>query len=131
MGASENKAAVEAGYAAFGQGDIASVIAMNAPDAVWHNYSSTASPLQGEHKGLDGIAALFGLIGDNIEFTQFEIAPIAAEGDTVVAAGQQTYTVKRTGKTVSGPVVHVFTFGADGKVVRFEEWESNAEGAWT
>jgi hypothetical protein len=130
MGAAENKAALVAAYEAFGRGDIASVIAMNTPDAVWVNYSTEASPLSGEHKGLDGIGAFFGFIADTMEITQFEMAPVAAEGDTVVAIGQQVYKVKRTGKTVSGPVVHVFTFGPDGKVTRFEEWESNAHDAW-
>ena len=104
---------------------------MNAPDAVWVNYSTEASPFSGEHKGLDAIGAFFGLIGDNIEITEFDLAPIAAEGDVVVAGGHQAYTVKRTGKSVSGPVLHVFTFGPDGKVTRFEEWEANAHDAWT
>jgi ketosteroid isomerase-like protein len=131
MGASENKAAVVAAYEAFGRGDIASVIAMNAPDAVWVNNSSTRSPLNGEHKGVEAIGAFFGLIGDSIEISQFEMAPVAAEGDTVVATGQQVYKVKRTGKIVSGPVAHVFTFDPKGKVTRFEEWESNAHDAWT
>ena len=131
MGAAENKQAVAAAYEAFGRGDIAAVIAMNAPDAVWVNYSTEASPFSGEHKGLDGIGAFFGLIDGNIEILQFDLAPIAAEGDTVLAGGQQAYKVKRTGKTCSGPVLHVFTFGSDGKVTRFEEWESNAHSAWS
>jgi ketosteroid isomerase-like protein len=130
MGASENRAAVVAAYEAFGRGDVAAVIAMNAPDAVWVNYSTAASPLSGEHKGLDGIGALFGLMADNIEITELELAPIAAEGDVVVVEGHQTYTVKRTGKTVAGPVLHIFTFDSAGKVTRFEEWESNAADAW-
>ena len=130
MGAAENKAAVAAAYEAFGQGDVASVIAMNAPDATWVNYSTDASPLQGEFKGLDAIGAFFGVVGDSIEISEFDIAPIAAEGDIVVSHGHQTYTVKKTGKTVSGPVLHIFTFGPDGKVTRFEEWEHGTESAW-
>ena len=131
MGAAENKSAVAGAYEAFGRGDIESVLALNAPDAVWVNYSSEASPLNGEHKGVDAIGAFFGLIGDTIELTEFDVAPIAAEGDTVLASGHQTYTVKKTGKVVSGPVVHIFTFGPDGKVARFEEWEANAHAAWS
>jgi ketosteroid isomerase-like protein len=130
MGAAENKAAVVAAYEAFGKGDIASVIAMNAPDAVWVNNSTSASPFNGEHKGLDGIGAFFGLVNDAIDITQFELAPIAAEGDIVVAMGEQTYMVKRSGKVVSGSVIHVFTFGPDGKVVRWEEWEPDTRDAW-
>jgi ketosteroid isomerase-like protein len=130
MGARENKQAVLDAYEAFGRGDIEAIGAMNAPDAVWVCYTK-GSPLQGEYKGRDGIGAFFGKVGEHIEITQFEIAPIAAEGDTVVARGTQTYTAKKTGKTVSGPLVQVFTFGPDGKCTRFEEYETGTEGAWT
>jgi len=131
MTAAQNKAAVAAAYDAFAKGDVPTVIAMNAPDAVWVNYSTSASPFQGEHKGLDGIGEFFGLVGEHIEISQFELAPVAAEGDIVIARGQQTYTVKKTGKRVSGPVVHIFTFDAAGKVARFEEFETNTEDAWS
>jgi ketosteroid isomerase-like protein len=129
MGASENKAAVAAAYEAFGKGDIESVIGMNAPDSVWVVHTA-GSPLAGEYKGHDAIGGFFGLVGEHIEITRFELAPIAAEGDTVVAQGVQTDTAKKTGKTVSGPLVHIFTFGPDGKVTRFEEFETGAERAW-
>ena len=131
MGATENKAAVVAAYQAFGAGDVAAVIASNAPDAVWVNHSSAASALNGEFKGHDDIGNFFGLIGQHIEFSKFDMAPIAAEGDVVVAMGEQAYTVKSTGKTVAGPLIHIFTFGADGLVHRFEEFEANAHEAWS
>jgi len=129
MGASENKQAVADAYEAFGRGDIPAVIGMNAPDAVWVNHT-LGSPLGGEFKGQDEIGGFFGLVGEHIEITEFDVAPIAAEGDIVVAAGRQTYTAKKTGKKVSGPVVHIYTFGPDGKVTRFEEFETGAEGVW-
>jgi len=131
MSATENKATVIAAYEAFGRGDVVSVLATNAPNAVWINYSTPASPLNGEHKGLEAIGEFFNLIGSSMEIEQFDMTPIAADGDTVVATGNQRYRVKSTGKTVSGSVVHVFTFDADGKVVRFEEWESYVHDAWT
>jgi len=56
--------------------------------------------------------------------------PIAAEGDTVIARGHQRYTARRTGRTVDGPVLHIFSFGADGLVHRFEEWEADVGDAW-
>jgi len=129
MGAQENKQAVIDAYTAFGKGDIGAVIGMNAPDAVWVNYTG-GSPLQGEFKGIDAISSFMGAVGEHLEISEFDLAPVAAEGDTVVARGTQTYKVKTTGKTVSGPVLHVFTFGPDGKVTRFEEYETGTEGAF-
>ena len=58
MGVQENRAAVVEAYEAFGRGDVPSVVAMNAPDAVWVIHGSSAAPYNGEHKGLDGIGAL-------------------------------------------------------------------------
>ena len=131
MGPADNRAAVEAAYVAFGKGDIPSVIAMNAPDALWVIHTAATAPYQGEHKGIEGIGTLFGLLPDSIDITEFDMAPVAIDGDVVVAKGVQTYTVKKTGKTVSGSFLHLFTFGPDGKVARFEEWEpAESLDAW-
>lgn len=130
MGAAENKAAVVAAYEAFGQGNIPAVVDMNADDAVWTINTGPGSPLAGDHKGKDAIAALFGTIAESIEITKFDAAPVAAEGDVVVARGSQAYTVKATGKTVDGPILHFYTFGADGKLGRFEEYEIDVGDAF-
>ena len=130
MGTAENRAAVEEMYAAFGRGEIEGVINANAQDALWVIHSGGNSPLDGEHKGIDAIGKFFQTINDTIEIDRFDMAPIAADGDVVVATGEQQYTVKSTGKVVTGPLVHIYTFGADGKIARFEEFESNTEGAY-
>ena len=130
MGAAENKATVVAAYEAFGQGDIAAVIDTNADDAIWTINTGAGSPLAGEHKGKEAIAGLFGIIGESIEISKFDVAPVAADGDLVVARGYQAYTVKATGKTVDGPLVHFFTFDPAGKVTRFEEFEIGVDDAF-
>jgi uncharacterized protein len=130
MGAKRNRATVEAAYEAFGRGDIPAVIGVNSPDAVWTIHTSPKTPFGGEHKGHDGIGALFGIIGETIDMSVFNLQPVAAEGDFVIAYGEQAYTVKKTGKRVAGPLIHMFTFDSGGQVVRFEEWESNADAAW-
>lgn len=130
MGAAENKATVTAAYEAFGRGDIPAVIGVNAIDAVWVIHSSPNAPFGGEHKGHDALGAMFQTIGETVDITLFDMRVIAAEGDIVVATGEQSYTVKETGKSVAGPLAHVFTFNAEGKLAHFEEWESNADEAW-
>jgi len=130
MGAAENKAAVAAAYEAFGRGDVQAVIDMNADDAIWTINTGAGSPLAGDHKGKDAIAALFGTIGESIEISKFDAAPVAAEGDVVVARGHQGYTVKATGKTVDDPILHFYTFDAAGKCSRFEEFEIGVDDAF-
>ena len=131
MGANENRAATIAAYEAFGKGDIAAIIAMQAPDTLWEIHSSPASPLNGEHKGHDGVGAFFQTVGTALEFAKFDMAPIAADGDVVIATGDQDYTVKATGKRVVGRVAHIFRYNSDGQCVHFEEWESGTEGAYS
>jgi len=131
MGQAENKAAVAAAYAAFGQGDVAAVVGMNAPDAVWIVHAAAGAPFEDEYVGHDAIGKLFGLLVDSIEIAHFEIEPIAAEGDIVVARGEQTYRVKSTGKSDTVQLIHIFTFGPDGKVTRFEEFEFSLDSAWS
>lgn len=130
MGADENRATLVKAYEAFGAGDIETILGLQSADTVWDIHSSAESPLNGTHKGVDGVVAFFGLVGENLEFAKFEIAPVAAQGDTVVAVGEQDYTAKKTGKRVVGPLVHVCTFDADGKLAHLEEWESNVGDAF-
>ena len=130
MGTTENTATLVAAYEAFGRGDIPAIIAMNSTDTVWEIHSGPGSPLDGTFKGHDGLGEFFGLVGTVMEFAKFEMAPVAADGNMVIAMGEQEYTVKATGKTVTGPLVHVNTFDSDGKIIRFEEFESNVGDAW-
>lgn len=51
-----------------------------------------------------------------IEFHGFEPLLVAGDGDTVVATIALDATVKATGKWFQDFEVHVWTFGADGKV---------------
>ena len=62
-------------------------------------------------QGLRGYQRLFDLVADGTEIAKFEIQPIAAEGDTVVAKGVQTYRVKATGKSTTATLIHIFTLG--------------------
>ena len=130
MGAKENRATVAGAYEAFGRGDIPAVVGINAPDAVWVIHTGANAAFAGEHRGHSGIGAMFQTIGETVDISLFNMQPIAADGDVVVAYGEQSYTVKKTGKTVAGPLVHLFTFNAEGQLIRFEEWESNADEAW-
>ncbi len=50
----------------------------------------------------------FTKVGSLLEFARFEMAPIAAEGDTVVAVGDQEYTITATGTVVTGRLAHVY-----------------------
>jgi uncharacterized protein len=130
MGSDENRATLVKTYEAFGAGDIETILGLQAADTLWEVHSSKESPLNGAHKGIDAVAAFFGLVGTNMDFAKFEMTPIAAEGDVVVAVGEQDYTVKATGKRVAGPLVHVCTFDSEGKLAHFEEWESNVGDAF-
>jgi ketosteroid isomerase-like protein len=126
MGAAENKAIVGGTYEAFGRGDMDAIYAAFAEDAIWSNHSSAASPSHGQYQGKDALRQYFASTLDSMEITKFDLHTLVADGDHVVALLDQAFTVKSTGKSHEGPLVHVCEL-RDGKIVRVDEFEGDLE----
>ena len=122
-----NKALVAAAYEGFGRGDLGPIFSMLADDVVWTNHATSAAPFSGEYKGAAGVQQFFEAL-DAIEITHFDFHTLVAEGDIVVGLGDTAYTVKATGKSAAGPLVHVLRM-ENGKLVRFDEFE-HADDVW-
>jgi ketosteroid isomerase-like protein len=118
---------VQSLYAAFGRGDIATVLASLAPDARWSNPGpSEFGAYFGEKRGHEEILALFGFLGQNFEFTVFEPREFFAVEEKVVVLLRIEGRVPATGKQFEEDAVQVFTF-QDGAIVRFQDFQdSNA-----
>ncbi|HVF18985.1 MAG TPA: nuclear transport factor 2 family protein [Mycobacteriales bacterium] len=128
MPAAENKATVAAGYAGFGRGDLEPLLAALADNIVWTSYGDPAAPTAGEFRGRDGVNRYFEGVGA-IDITKFDVHTLIAEEDMVVALGNIDFTVKATGNTSSGPLVHVFGF-SNGLITTFDEFEHHQPGVW-
>ena len=121
MHESENIKIVQDMYAAFGRGDIHTLLTHVADDVAWHAVYGTGSnvPTSGVRHGKTAVADFFKLVGEHMKFSRFEAHDFAATGDKVVALGHYTATTPR-GKGFDSDFAMVFSLRG-GKVARFQE----------
>ena len=117
-----NEELVQQGYKAFGEGDMDTLRAMYAPDAV---HSATGNnPLSGEYKGVDDILGYYGKLFELSEGTFAAVlkSTKAVGDDTVVATHRDSG--KRGDKTLDQDETLTFTI-ADGKFTHLVEDHSD------
>jgi ketosteroid isomerase-like protein len=123
MGTEASRAVVRGTYEAFASGDLEALFAAFADDAVWVNHTPS-STFHGEHKGVDELRAMVERMGEVMDLTHFELKTLVADGDHVVAMAEQAFTLKSTGETHSGPVIH-FCQVHDDRITRVDEFEGD------
>ncbi len=117
---------VHEAYEAFGQGDVAGVLAVLADDVPWHTPGPPeVVPYAGSRTGHDQVAGYFESFGEAVEVTEFEPQEFLARDDYVVVLGRYAFKVKRTGSAVDMDWVHAFTL-KDGKITTFRGYEDSA-----
>jgi len=107
-------------YAAFGRGDVPAILATLADNVEWeYGQGPSDVPWLTPRSGRDAVGGFFEALGA-MEMHKF-VPKQMIEGDgVVVALIDIEFTVKATGKRVTEEdEIHVWRFGADGKVTRF------------
>ena len=109
------------GYAAFGEGDMATLAELIAEDAIWH--LGGRSSLSGDYEGREAIFGLFAQLGQGSEGTmKIDIHDVLANDDHVVvlthvtAGGSRGALDARTCDTShirDGQIVEFWSFGED------------------
>ena len=111
-------------YAAFGRGDIPTVLAGLAPDIHW--IEAEGGPYGGVSVGPQAVLEnVFMKLGG--EWEGYSAIPhefVNGEG-VVVALGEYSGTYKATGKSFRAPFAHVFKLES-GKVVSFQQYTDTA-----
>ena len=127
MSEAQNTKVVQDAYAAFGRGDIPTLLGYLTDDIHWQPVIGTAKhvPFSGERKGKAAVAEFFKQVSENEEFQLFEPREFVAQGDRVVAIGHYRGVTKSTRRTFDSPFVMVFTL-RDGKVATFREFTDSA-----
>ena len=110
-----NAEVVQQAYDAFGQGDVPAVLRLLTDDVEWTLQGPSVIPWAGTHHGHEGVKEFFSLLGETLEFEQFEPREYVAQGDTVVVLGQERSLVKPTGRGFEQEWAHVYTL-RDGKI---------------
>ena len=126
MGEAENTKVVQDAYAAFGRGDVQSILDRLDDGIVWQGVYGAASsvPMAGERRGKPAVAEFFKLVATHVNFTRFEPKEFIATGDKVVTLGN--YTAKTSAnKEFDSDFAMVFTM-RNGKVTTFQEFLNTA-----
>ena len=116
---------VRQGYEALGRGDIPAMLDLMSDDVEWTVQGPSVLPWSGTRRGREGVAEFFSLLGENLEFQQFEPREFVAQDDTVVALGYERSLIKPTGRTFEQEWAHVYTF-RDEKIARGRFFEDTA-----
>ena len=124
-----NIAHVQGLYAAFGRGDVASIVVGLTSDVDWQTVGRQKDfPTLGPRKGAAAVQEFFRLVAENEEFSDFTPREFYAAEDKVFVLGTYSLKIKKTGKPVASEWVHIFTL-RDGKVTRFREHTDTAQFA--
>ena len=124
-----NVALVKSVYAAFGKGDIATIVAAVTADIDWESVGRPSDvPTLGPRKGQAAVQEFFNIVGSSYTFSEFSPKEFYAVGDKVFVLGHYAMTVKKTGKVIESDWVHIFTF-AGAKVKMFREFLDTARAA--
>lgn len=110
-----NVARIKRGYAAFAQGDFATLNELFAEDLVWHEPGQHR--LAGDYRGRESVYGLFGKLAEATEGTfQLDLREVYADDEHGIASA--TISAVRDGQRVEVTGSNVFHL-RDGRVVEF------------
>jgi uncharacterized protein len=124
-----NVALVQSLYAAFGRGDIESIIAGLAADVAWDVTGRREDyPLCGRWQGAEQVRKFFAGVAELQESQEFSPKEFIAVDDRVFVLGHYSWTFRKTGRKIATDWIHVFTIRG-GAVVAFREFTDTAQFA--
>ena len=118
-------------YAAFGRGDIATILSYVADDVSWDNsqVASKACPWNGDFSGKTNLPGFFAAVGDNLDFGagKFDPHTFVESGNTVMVALRLESRLKKNGSTLKNDSIHHWTFNEKGLVKRYQHFNDTAQ----
>ena len=117
-----NADVVQRGYEAFGRGDIPALLDLLTDDVEWTLQGPSVIPFAGTRHGHEGVSEFFSVLGETLDFEQFEPREYVAQGDTVVVVGFERSLSRATGRTIEQEWAHVNTL-RNGKIAKFRAFE--------
>lgn len=119
----ENAALVRSLYAAFGRGDMQTLIGALRDDIEWvFPGPPKVIPFAGAHRGLEEVIQFFVTLSEALEFQEFEPQEFIAQGDKVVVMGTSRVRNKANDRAADNEWVAVITV-RDGRIARYQLYE--------
>lgn len=128
----ENVEKLQQMYAAFGRGDINSILDNVTDDVEWGvDTAATEVPWYRIHRGRGGVAEFFDALAGAVEFKKFEPTAFIPNGDEVIVTVDYDFQFRKNGKGSPMACMHRFRV-RDGKVSSFRAYEDTAgiRNAW-
>ena len=120
MSTQESLQVVKEGYAAFGRGDIAGLLALMADDVEWTS-PGAGLPMSGTYRGVEGVTNFFQKLSAEVEMLDFQPREFVADGDRVLVLGSQSARIRATNRVVNLEWAMSFTVRG-GKIANFREY---------
>lgn len=122
----ENVQKLQELYAAFGRGDIATIVNNVTDDVTWGVETvATEVPWYRLRTGPEGVADFFATLGQEVDFKSFEPKAFLANGDEVIVPVDYDYQFRKNGKGAAVGAMHRFRL-RDGKISSFRAYEDTA-----
>jgi ketosteroid isomerase-like protein len=121
MSEHQNIETLRRGYELFGRGDIEGLLGLFDPNIEWVSPGPAELPTSGHRRGHQQVREFFNAVNETFDIQKFEPTEFIAQGDRVVVLGQETASIRATGKTITETWAHAFRL-RDGKVVSFTEY---------
>src|SRR6476660_7535530 len=118
-------------YAAFGRGDLDTILAALADDVDWISVSEAPNPVvpwYGRYRGKGEVPRFFNEIGSTVEVSEFTTLSFTANDTDVMVAIRWAFTVTATGQSAALHMQHWWRF-TDGKIVFVRTCEDTAATA--
>jgi ketosteroid isomerase-like protein len=121
-------ATVQSLYAAFGRGDLATILAALHPEVDWrvnvdlHAPGAAAIAMFTPRRGPQGVAAFFQTLATALEMHSFQPVAFMSGGHEVAVRVLVDATVRTTGRRVRMEAMHGWVFDAAGRVTRFVDF---------
>jgi uncharacterized protein len=117
-------------YAAFGRGDIPSILELVSDDVRWEHWEDsfaqrTDVPSLAARNGRDGVAGFFGAIAD-WDVTEFSVLDLAASEKQVIAEIVIEAKLPNGGR-FRDEELHLWGFDSDGKINRMRHYVDTAK----
>ena len=126
MGEQQTAQVVQQLYAAFGRGDLPTILDLLAPHVEWWYHGPSEIPFAGQRRGREQVAQFFQTIVGMVDVEQFgTLGDFIVQGDKVAVHGHERVRVKANGRTWETQWVTLWTI-RNGQVTSLDEFSDTA-----
>jgi ketosteroid isomerase-like protein len=128
MGEQENVQMVREIYAAFGRGDVPTILNLVAEDVEWTNPGAPAVPYAGRRRGRAQVAEFLAALNENVKIERLVLRDLIAQEGQVVALGSWQGRVRANDRMFETDWAMLWVC-ARGRVARFRCYQDTARMA--